>query len=223
MVKVLIIEDDQSIVDSLTHAFKQEGYEPTYALDGKTGKQKFLEEQPDLIVLDLMLPGIKGEEICRFIRSQSEIPIIVISAKDSEVDRVVALELGADDYLTKPFSIRELLIRADKRLRKAATKSFETTGEIYQVGPFTLDTEEHKFKLDGVIIELTPKEFAIMQLFLKRPKRVWTRENLTNAVWEHENVSSKNVDVYVKRLREKLGKFGSAIKTIRGIGYKLEV
>ncbi len=221
--KVLIIEDEKSVIDSLILAFRQEDYEVSFVLDGKEGKAKFLEEKPDIVILDLMLPEVRGEELCRFIKNRSDTPIIVISAKDSEIDRVVALELGADDYLTKPFSIRELLIRTKKRLKKFREEKQKLFEEPYRVGPFFLDKERHDFKVEDKVIELTPKEFKIMELFLKRPKRVWTRGELTEAVWGHDYVSSKNIDVYIKRLREKLSKHGGAIKTVRGIGYKLEV
>lgn len=221
--KVLIIEDEKSVVDSLTLAFKRENYEVSFAFDGKEGKAKFLEEKPDVVILDLMLPGIKGEELCRFIKSQSDTPIIVISAKDSEIDRVVALELGADDYLIKPFSIRELLIRTEKRLKRFEGERSKPYEKSHRVGPFWLNKETYEFKIGNEVVNLTPKEFKMMEMFMKRPKRVWSRDELTNSIWGHEYVSSKNIDVYVKRLREKLGRYGELIKTVRGIGYKLEV
>ncbi len=223
MAKVLIIEDEKTVVDSLVLAFKQENYEVSFALDGENGKKKFLEEKPDVVILDLMLPEVRGEDVCRFIRENSDIPIIVISAKDSEIDRVVALELGADDYLTKPFSIRELLIRTKKRLKESKKEKQETIEKPYELGPFFLDRARHEFRLEGEVVELTPREFKMMEVFLKRPTRVWTREELTEIIWGHDYVYLKSIDVYIKRLRGKLGRYANAIKTIRGIGYKLEV
>lgn len=221
--KVLIIEDEKSVVDSLTLAFKKENYEVVSALDGEKGKEIFNKEKPDIVILDLMLPGIKGEELCRFIKEKSNTPIIVVSAKDSEIDKVLALELGADDYLVKPFSIRELLVRMKKRLEHAKKEIFSTARNVYQVGPFFLDEEKHEFKVENKPVELTPKEFSIMKMLLSQPKRVWTRNELTNQIWGYDYVSLKSIDVYIKKLREKLGKYGNLIKAIRGVGYKLEV
>lgn len=221
--KVLIIEDEKSVVESLTLALEKENYEVISAFDGKEGKEKFIKEKPDIVVLDLMLPEIKGEDICRFIKSQSDTPIIVISAKDSEVDKVLALELGADDYLVKPFSIRELLVRMKKRLEQVKKDIPQTARKVYQIGPFFLDEEKYEFKIENKPVELTPKEFMIAKMLLSQPRRVWTRNELTNQIWGYDYVSLKSIDVYIKRLREKLGKHGSTIKTIRGIGYKLEV
>ncbi len=221
--KVLIIEDEKSVVDSLTLAFKKENYEVVSALDGEKGKEIFNKEKPDIVILDLMLPGIKGEELCRFIKDKSNTPIIVISAKDSEIDKVLALELGADDYLVKPFSIRELLVRMKKRLEHAQKEISSAAKKVYQIGPFFLDEEKHEFKVENKPVELTPKEFSIMKMLLSQPKRVWTRNELTNQIWGYDYVSLKSIDVYIKKLREKLGEYGNLIKAIRGVGYKLEV
>ncbi len=221
--KVLIIEDEKSVVESLALAFKKENYEVISALDGREGKEKFISEKPDIVILDLMLPEIRGEELCRFIKSHSDTPIIVISAKDSEIDKVLALELGADDYLVKPFSIRELIIRMKKRLESTKKDKTDSHKKLYELGPFYLDEEKYEFKLENKLIELTPKEFSIMKMLLSKPKRVWTRRELTNQIWGYDYVSLKSIDVYIKRLREKLGRYGDLIKTVRGVGYKLEV
>jgi two-component system, OmpR family, response regulator RegX3 len=221
--KILIIEDEQTLADSLFFAFKKEGYEVATAAAGDKGLASFRSNNPDLVVLDLMLPGMPGEEVCREIRKTSEVPIIILSAKDTETDKVVALELGADDYVTKPFSLREVVVRAKGMLRRAGRPAADDR-EILAVAGLTMDTKAHTVNLRDLSISLTPKEFGLLELFMRNPGQVLTPSLILERVWGYDYFGSdKTVNVYIKKLREKLNDDGALIKNVRGVGYKLEV
>ncbi len=222
--KILIIEDERSLADSLSYAFKQEGFEVVAAADGDEGLSKFQAKSPDMVILDLMLPGLSGEDICREIRKAGDTPILVLSAKDTETDKVVALELGADDYVTKPFSLREVIARVRGLIRRGAkTLPADGTAEL-SVGSLALNISSHQATRDGQILMLTPKEFDLLDLFMRNPGQVLTPRLILERVWGHDYFGSdKTVNVYIKKLREKIGDDGSLIKNVRGVGYKLEV
>ena len=224
--KILIIEDERSLADSLSYAFKKEGFEVATAADGDEGLSRFQSSPPDLVILDLMLPGLSGEDICREIRKSGDTPILVLSAKDTETDKVVALELGTDDYVTKPFSLREVIARVRGLLRRGAKESPAKEPPELSVGPFTLDVRAHQAFRDNRALALTPKEFDLLVLFLRNPGQVLTPHLILERVWGYDYYGSdKTVNVYIKKLREKIDDDddGSLIKNIRGVGYKLEV
>lgn len=220
--KILIIEDEKTLADSLSFAFKKEGYDVATSGSGDAGLASFRSLSPDLVVLDLMLPGLPGEEVCREIRKTSETPIMVLSAKDTETDKVVALELGADDYVTKPFSLREVVVRAKGMLRRAVRPASDERILLTAAG-MAMDTKAHTVTCRGASIVLTPKEFGLLELFLRNPGQVLTSSLILERVWGYDYFGSdKTVNVYIKKLREKLGDDGVLIKNVRGVGYKLE-
>lgn len=223
--RVLIIEDERTLSDSLSFAFSKEGFDVRVEHDGAAALSAYREVRPDLVLLDLMLPGMSGEDICRAIRKEDDTPIIILSAKDSETDKVVLLELGADDYVTKPFSLREVIARARSLLRRAAREpKIETGSDVLTAGPLSLDEAAHKIRAGAVLLDLTPKEFELLALFMKNNGRVLTPDIILDRVWGYDYVGSpKAVNVYVKKLREKLGDHAGLIKTVRGVGYSLEV
>lgn len=221
---ILIVEDEKSIADSLAFALKKEGFETVKASDGEAAISTFRKIKPDLVILDLMLPKIAGDEVCRRIRKESDVPILVISAKDSEMDKVVILELGADDYVTKPFSIREVIARIKGMLRRTQQVVTETQKSVTTVGPFFLDRASHIVKVAGEKIELTPKEFELLALLMENAGRVLTVDIILDRIWGYDFYgSTKTVTVYIKKLREKIGVPANGIQNVRGIGYKLEV
>jgi two-component system response regulator RegX3 len=222
--KILIIEDERALADSLSYAFKKEGFEVTTAADGDEGLSRFQSVPPDMVILDLMLPGLSGEDICREIRKAGDTPILVLSAKDTETDKVVALELGADDYVTKPFSLREVIARVRGLLRRGAKATSADEPPELSVGLFSLDIRSHQAIYNGQMLTLTPKEFDLLALFMRNPGQVLTPQLILERVWGYDYYGSdKTVNVYIKKLREKIGDDGSLIKNIRGVGYKLEV
>ncbi|MCX7831392.1 MAG: response regulator transcription factor [Actinobacteria bacterium] len=226
--KIFLVEDDQVIAENLKTVLEIEGIEVIHFPSGSNLIEKLVEKQPDAILLDLMLPDISGEKLLKEIRKKTDIPVIVISARDTELDKVLLIEMGADDYLTKPFSLIELkarLLRSIERHRKISKSETKEESEEWLIvaGPFELNTYEHIFKVGGKSIELTPKEFKIMELFMRNPNRVLSRRQIEDAVWEDGYITPKNLDVYVARIRSKLGEFSIHLKSVRGFGYKLEV
>lgn len=228
--KILVVDDEKPIADILTFNLEKEGYEVTCAFDGETAVQLAFSEKPDLILLDLMLPIKDGMDVCREVRSQSNIPIIMLTAKDSEIDKVLGLELGADDYVTKPFSTRELLARVKAHLRrqnkvKESSTAMNTTGSQLSVHELTVDVDTYIVYKNGVPLDLTHREFELLLYLVRNNGRVMTREHLLQAVWGYEYFGDvRTVDVTIRRLREKIeddpGK-PEYIITRRGLGYML--
>jgi two-component system response regulator RegX3 len=229
--KVLVVEDEAALRDPLVYGLKREGFEVSEASDGRTALDSFAADPADIVLLDLMLPVVSGTEVCKQIRATSRVPIIMISAKDSEIDKVVGLELGADDYVTKPYSFRELLARINAVLRRvpeAPPKPAPTDDSglnLVKVNQLVLDLEAHTLKVAGNIVALPPKEFDLLEMFMHHVGKVLTRYQLIDGVWGRSNLAdTKTLDVHVKRLRSKIELDPSKplyLQTIRGIGYKL--
>ncbi len=226
--KVLIIEDEQAIVEILKFNLEKEGYEVDYATDGLTGFNKALNEEFDLILLDVMLPGMDGFEVCRKVREKSSVPIIMLTAREEEVDKVLGLELGADDYMTKPFSIRELTARVKANLRRtsiepASAEAQVGGGNLIISGELTINTERYEVQKRGAVIEITLREFELLRFLAMQPDKIFTRENLLEKVWGYEYYGDvRTVDVTVRRLREKIEDdpgLPRYIITKRGVGY----
>ena len=228
MTKILIVEDESSFSDALEFLLKKEGFDITVAINGQEAIDKFESEKPGLVLLDLMIPVISGTEVCRLIRAQSQTPIIMVTAKDSEVDKVVGLELGADDYVTKPYSSRELLARINAVLRRGASSDSSTLqGEILVLGSLEMDLAKHIFRKKGTPIALPLREFELLEFLMRNPSRVLTRNQIIDRVWGSDYFGdTKTLDVHIKRLRAKIEEDPAnpkIIHTIRGLGYKLEI
>jgi two-component system response regulator RegX3 len=225
MTRVLVVEDEESFSDALSYMLRREGYEVEVAGDGHEALQAFDRSGADLVLLDLMLPGLSGTEVCRELRNRSHVPIIMVTARDSEVDKVVGLELGADDYVTKPFSSRELVARIRAVLRRGAEPE-ELMLNVVESGPVRMDVERHVVTVDGQQVQLPLKEFDLLELLLRNSGRVLTRGQLIDRVWGADYVGdTKTLDVHVKRLRAKIEPDPSSPKylvTVRGLGYKFE-
>ena len=224
--RVLVVEDDEGIREMLKYNLVTAGFSVHEASDGATGLRTARTARPDLILLDLMLPGMSGFDFCRALRRSSRVPIIMITAKDAEVDKIVGLELGADDYITKPFSIREVLARVNAVMRRASPDANEPSAvpERDAVGDFTIDRAARRVVLRDKDVKLTAREFNLLSYLLAHPGRVHTRDVLLENVWGHEfSGDRKTVDVHVRWLREKFaGVAPFEIVTVRGIGYRLD-
>ena len=229
---ILIVDDEKTIVDMLVYNLQKEGYNTLEAGDGEKAVEIALNERPDLVLLDIMLPKMDGLAVCKRIRQSLNIPILMISARDEEIDKILGLELGADDYITKPFSVRELMARVKANLRKAevtakAMENIEPKKEIEQeileVGELTLDLTKFEVKVRGEIIDLTLREFEVLKYLASQPGQVITRETLLERVWGYEYYGDiRTVDVTVRRIREKIERDTSNPKiliTKRGVGY----
>jgi DNA-binding response OmpR family regulator len=225
--RVLVVEDDSTIRDTLSFNLKKEGYQVTIASDGAQALVKARESQPDLVLLDLMLPELSGLEVCRILRQEGTVPIIMLTAKESEVDKVVGLQLGADDYITKPFSLRELFARMTAVLRRTEQRETRPDVEEDRVGRLRIDRAGRRALIDDQELHLTPKEWELLAYLTRRPGRAFTREILLEQVWGYTYLGDrKTVDVHVRWLREKLGRFknlGFQIVTVRGTGYRLDL
>jgi two-component system response regulator RegX3 len=223
--RVLIVEDEDSISDPLSYLLRQEGFEVSVAATGPDGLAEFDRGGADIVLLDLMLPGLSGTEVCRALRAKSSVPVIMLTARDSEIDKVVGLELGADDYVTKPFSTRELVARIRAVLRRGAEQEDEP-GTALQAGPVRMDVERHVVTVDGEQLAMPLKEFELLELLLRNAGRVLTRGQLIDRVWGADYVGdTKTLDVHVKRLRAKIEPDPGApryLVTVRGLGYKFE-
>jgi two-component system, OmpR family, response regulator RegX3 len=225
MTRVLVVEDEESFSDALSYMLRREGYETVVAADGVGALAEFDRAGADIVLLDLMLPGLSGTEVCRSLRARSSVPIIMLTAKDTEIDKVVGLELGADDYVTKPYSARELVarIRAVLRRRLEGEPVAEST---LAAGPVRLDIDRHVVAVDGRPVALPLKEFDLLELLLRNAGRVLTRAQLIDRVWGADYVGdTKTLDVHVKRLRAKLEPDPTNprhLLTVRGLGYKFE-
>jgi len=224
--RILIVEDDDGIRETLKYHLTTAGYVVSEARDGAIGLRLARTSRPDLILLDLMLPGMSGMEFCRALRRSSRVPIIMVTAKDSEVDKIVGLELGADDYITKPFSVREVLARVNAVLRRASADGNDPNAvpERDAFGDFAIDRAARRVILRGADVKLTTREFDLLSYLLAHPGRVHTRDVLLENVWGHEfSGDRKTVDVHVRWLREKFaGVAPFEIVTVRGVGYRLD-
>lgn len=226
MTRVLVVEDEESFSDALSYMLRREGYEVEVAETGPDALSLFDRGGADLVLLDLMLPGLSGTEVCRELRNRSKVPIIMVTARDAEVDKVVGLELGADDYVTKPFSSRELIARVRAVLRRGGEPDELITGTV-EAGPVRMDVERHVVSVDGQQVSMPLKEFDLLELLLRNSGRVLTRGQLIDRVWGSDYVGdTKTLDVHVKRLRAKIEPDPGNPKylvTVRGLGYKFEV
>ncbi len=226
MTRILIVEDEESVLDPLELLLSKEGFTIETARDGREALEKFAKTNPDLILLDLMLPEISGTEVCRQIRAKSQVPIIMLTAKDTEVDKVVGLELGADDYVVKPYSKAELVARIKAVLRRNNADAFVNQGGSISSGPVVIDVERHQVSINGENIALPLKEFELLEFLVRNSGRVLTRTQLIDRVWGSDYFGdTKTLDVHVKRLRAKIEKDPANpvyIQTIRGLGYKFE-
>ncbi|MDO4785278.1 MAG: response regulator transcription factor [Propionibacteriaceae bacterium] len=224
MAKILLVEDEESYRESVAYMLRREGYEVVEAEDGNAGLAAYDRFGADLVLLDLMMPGMSGTEVCRQLRSRGHTPIIMVSALDSEIDKVVGLELGADDYVTKPFSHRELLARIRAVLRRG--QEVALVPDVIEVGQVRLDAERHEVAVRGVPVRLALKEFELLELLLRNAGRVLTRGQLIDRVWGADYVGdTKTLDVHVKRLRAKIEDDPAnpvLLVTVRGLGYKYE-
>lgn len=226
--KILIIEDEKELADILGEYLKVEGFEVMICNDGKSGLDCFRAEQVNLVLLDIMLPVMDGIAVCREIRNESDVPVIMVSAKSGEMDKVVSLGIGADDYVTKPFSPLELVARVKAQLRRyegSNGKTKEVSGERIGLGVLTLCPGSYEAYIEDVSLNLTTKEFEILLLLAKSPGQVFSKSQIYEQVWGYEGICDDNsVTVYINRIREKLKKLGcSYIKTVWGAGYKLSI
>ena len=225
MTKILVVEDEASFSDALSYVLTKEGYEVVVADTGDGAIATYDKVGADLVLLDLMLPGLSGTEVCRQLRARSNVPIIMLTAKDTEVDKVVGLELGADDYVTKPYSKAELIARIKAVLRRQSDLS-ESVDPVLVAGPVRIDVERHQVNVNNESISLPLKEFELLEFLVRNSGRVLTRAQLIDRVWGSDYFGdTKTLDVHVKRLRAKIEKDPANpvfIQTIRGLGYKFE-
>ena len=222
--RILVVEDEVSLADTVRYNLEREGYAVAVANDGRQALEKFRDERPGLVILDLMLPEISGLDVCRQIRQISNVPIVMVTAKDSEADKVAGLEIGADDYVTKPFSIRELISRVRAHLRRAGMRAAEPADDVLSGGPVELDVARHEVSVRGETIGFPPKEFELLETFLRRKGRLLTRDFLIEEVWGAGYFGdTKTLDVHVKRIRRKVEEDPhqpAHLVTVRGLGYK---
>ncbi len=228
--KVLVVDDERPIVEILKINLQKEGYSVFEAYDGEEAVNKALTVQPDLILLDVMLPKLDGFSVCKKIREKSSVPILMLTAREEELDKVLGLELGADDYITKPFSIRELMARVKANMRRSETTVEENqkkAEEELRIGEFVLDFNRYELYKNGELIDLTIREFDLIKFLASRPGKVFSRQNLLESVWDYEYYGDvRTVDVTVRRLREKVEDDPSEPKVImtkRGVGYYFQV
>ena len=225
MTRILLVEDEASFSEPLSYLLEKEGYDVSVAETGPDAVARFDADGADLVLLDLMLPGMSGVDVCRRLRTHSSVPIIMLTAKDSEIDKVVGLELGADDYVTKPYSSRELLARIKAVLRRLAEPE-ELVPATVEAGPVRMDIERHVVTVGGTQVNLPLKEFELLEMLLRNAGRVLTRGQLIDRVWGSDYVGdTKTLDVHIKRLRAKIETDPATprhIITVRGLGYKYE-
>ncbi len=226
MTSVLIVEDEESLADPLAFLLRKEGFEATVVTDGPAALAEFDRAGADIVLLDLMLPGMSGTDVCKQLRARSSVPVIMVTARDSEIDKVVGLELGADDYVTKPYSARELIARIRAVLRRGGDDDSEMSDGVLESGPVRMDVERHVVSVNGDTITLPLKEFDLLEYLMRNSGRVLTRGQLIDRVWGADYVGdTKTLDVHVKRLRSKIEADPANpvhLVTVRGLGYKLE-
>jgi two-component system response regulator RegX3 len=223
MPKILLIEDETGIAEALGYQLQRDGYEVDHVTDGREGLSRFQVSGADLVLLDLMLPGMSGEEVCKELRRTSRVPVIMLTAKDTEIDKVLGLEIGADDYVTKPFSTRELLARIKALLRRASSEGASSDG-ILEGGGVRLDPDRHEVTVRNEPVQLARKEFELLELLMEHPGRVLARETLIDRIWGTDYFGdTRTLDVHVKRLRSKIESDPHDpvhLLTVRGLGYK---
>ncbi|MEL5992414.1 response regulator transcription factor [Microbacterium phosphatis] len=226
MTRLLLVEDEPDLAEPLAYLLRREGYEVEIAEDGPAALAAYRERGADLILLDLMLPGMPGTEVCRQVRTTSSVPIIMLTAKDSEVDIVVGLELGADDYVTKPYSARELLARMRAVLRRTVDAEAELDERVLEGGRVVLDVDRHTVSVDGQQINMPLKEFELLEVLMRNAGRVLTRGQLIDRVWGSDYFGdTKTLDVHIKRIRSRIEQVPSEpvmLVTVRGLGYRFE-
>lgn len=222
--RILLVEDEESLADTVRYNLEREGFAVAIAANGRVALERFREETPSLVILDLMLPEMSGLDVCRQIRQMSNVPIIMVTAKDSEADKVSGLELGADDYVTKPFSVRELVSRVRAHLRREELSGAAAAGAILKGGPVELHSDRHEVLVRGEPVQLPPKEFGLLEVLLRRKGRLLTRDHLIAEVWGADYFGdTKTLDVHVKRLRQKVEEDPhrpAHLLTVRGLGYR---
>ncbi len=224
----MVVDDEDSLLEAIRYALSREGMEVVTARDGGQAVLDFERERPDLLVLDLMLPGLSGWDVCRRVRASSQVPILMLTARDNEVDRVVGLEMGADDYVTKPFSLRELVARVRALLRRAGQVQAQSraNGSVIEAAGIRLDQERHEVTVRGEPVSLPLKEFELLEILMENRNRVLTRQTLIDRIWGFDYVGdTKTLDVHVKRLRARLEEDRhdpKLIVTVRGVGYRFD-
>jgi two-component system, OmpR family, alkaline phosphatase synthesis response regulator PhoP len=220
---ILIVDDEQHIIDLAKLYLEQDGYKTSSATDGKKALQKILHEKPNLIVLDLMLPELDGWEVCRRVRAESDVPIIMLTARSDDIDRIVGLELGADDYLTKPFNPRELVARVRAILRRTGRPAPNNADAALTIGNLAIHPDRRLVLIDGNEVDLRMKEFDLLMTLATNPGMVFTREKLLDVVWGYDFAGeTRTVDVHIAHLRHKLKAMRAKIDTVWGVGYRLE-
>jgi len=226
MTLILVVEDEESFRDALHYMLTREGFDVVIAPNGAEGIRLFDSKNPDLVLLDLMLPEVSGTEVCKYIRAKSSTPVIMLTAKDTEIDKVVGLELGADDYVTKPFSTRELLARIRAVMRRGGDVEIDSIGAI-EGGPIRMDVERHTLTVNGTSVPMPLKEFELLEFLMRNSGRVLTRGQLMDRVWGSNYVGDgKTLDVHIKRIRSKIEPDPANpvyLSTIRGLGYRFEI
>jgi two-component system OmpR family response regulator len=224
--KILIVEDDRNLLDTLKYNLRKEGFEVVTATDGAEALNVARRDKPDLIILDIMLPKMSGFDVCRILRKEMTVPILMLTAKAEETDKIVGLEIGADDYMTKPFSLRELLARVRAMLRRVEMDVAQPEEALLKVGDIEVDTARHQVTLSGKIVELTPKEFDLLAFLARNKGLVFSRDQLLEKVWGYDFAGdTRTVDVHIRWLRQKVEPDPDQPKhliTVRGAGYKLE-
>ena len=224
--RILVVEDEESLAETVRYTLEREGYQVSVASDGRAALERFRVDSPSLVILDLMLPELSGLDVCRQIRQISQVPIVMVTAKDSEADKVTGLELGADDYVTKPFSVRELVSRVRANLRRAAVSAGVEPGETeLTAGPVRMDVSRHEVRVGGTLVPFPPKEFELLETLLRRKGHLLTRDRLIADVWGGDYFGdTKTLDVHVKRIRQKIERDPHRpehLVTVRGLGYRL--
>ncbi|OGR94053.1 MAG: DNA-binding response regulator [Elusimicrobia bacterium RBG_16_66_12] len=223
--KILVVEDDKDIVKLLRYNLEKEGWRVVAAADGEAGLACLRRERPDLLILDVMIPKLDGFEVVKAVRRESRVPVLMLTARKEELDRVLGLELGADDYVTKPFSVREVLARVKALLRRSAPAAQSTPGGLLRAGGVELDPERYEVRVRGRAVELTTKEFDFLKVLLQAAGRALTREQLLEKVWGYDrslDLDTRTVDQHVTRLRDKLGAEGSIVATVKNVGYRIK-